>query len=89
MTDSRAFDAAGRARELILFADGAEEAGLAGYARRARHVARETLWLTEQLAAERSAREAATREVARLRDLWTRRPDERVALLEEEAGRAA
>ena len=54
MTD-RIGEAATLALRLIVFADGAEEGGLAGYAQRARLVARETLWLAEQLALERDA----------------------------------
>ncbi len=46
------------AAELIVFADGAEEAGMIRYAQRARSVARDTLWLVDELAAERSARQA-------------------------------
>jgi hypothetical protein len=47
-----------RARELIVFADGVEEAGLPQYASRARMVAHDALELAEQLDAERSARQA-------------------------------
>lgn len=46
------------ARELITFADGVEDAGHPDLARRSRNVARETLWLLDQLSAERSARRA-------------------------------
>jgi hypothetical protein len=50
--------AAELAAELILFADGLEAAGMVEYARRARVVARETIWLVQTLTAERSARKA-------------------------------
>jgi hypothetical protein len=50
--------AAELAAELIVFADGAEEAGLVAYAQRARVVARETIWLVDALEGERSARRA-------------------------------
>lgn len=50
--------AAQLAAELIVFADGAEEAGLVTYAQRARVVARETIWLADALEGERSARRA-------------------------------
>ena len=56
VTHTREQQAAQHAQELITFADGAEEAGLVDYARRARNVARETLWLVDQLQAERDAR---------------------------------
>jgi hypothetical protein len=47
--------AAELAAELIVFADGAEEAGLITYAQRARAVAREAIWLADALEnAERS-----------------------------------
>ncbi len=55
---SREQQAAQAAAELIVFADGAEEAGMIRYAQRARSVARDTLWLVDELAAERSARQA-------------------------------
>jgi hypothetical protein len=55
---TREQQAAQLAAELIVFADGAEEAGLVTYARRARVVARETLWLVDALEAERSVRRA-------------------------------
>ena len=55
---TREQQAAQLANELIVFADGAEEAGLVTYAQRARVVARETLWLVDALEAERSARRA-------------------------------
>lgn len=58
VTTTREQQAAELAAELIVFADGAEEAGLIVYAQRARVVARETLWLVDSLAAERSARVA-------------------------------
>ena len=58
VTHTREQQAAHHAAELIVFADGAEEAGLVDYARRARNVARETLWLVEMLDAERAARMA-------------------------------
>lgn len=45
-----------RARDLIVFADGLEEAGLITYAQRARMVARDALELLDELAGERSAR---------------------------------
>lgn len=47
-----------RASELMLFCDGAEDAGMAAYARRGRDVARDTLRLLRELEAERSARQA-------------------------------
>jgi hypothetical protein len=49
--------AAEQAAELILFADGFEIA-FPDIARRARVVARETIWLVDMLQAERSARAA-------------------------------
>ena len=55
---TREQQAAQQAEQLIVFADGCEEAGLVTYARKARVVARETLWLVETLANERSARQA-------------------------------
>ncbi len=55
---TREQQAAQAAAELLVFADGAEEAGMTAYARRARNVARDTLWLIDELAAERSARQA-------------------------------
>ncbi len=55
---SREQQAAKAAAELIVFADGAEEAGMIQYAQRARVTARDTLWLIDELAAERSARQA-------------------------------
>lgn len=55
---TREQQAAQLAAELIVFADGAEEAGLIAYAQRARAVARETIWLADALEAERSARKA-------------------------------
>jgi hypothetical protein len=55
---TREQQAAQLAAELIVFADGAEEAGLISYAQRARVVARETIWLAETVERERSARRA-------------------------------
>jgi hypothetical protein len=46
-----------QARELIVFADGAEEAGMISYARRARVVARDLIRLAGELETERSARQ--------------------------------
>lgn len=57
-SSTREQKAAELAAELILFADGAEEAGLIRYAQRARTVARETIWLADALERERSARMA-------------------------------
>ena len=57
----RQTQAANLAQELILFADGAEEAGLTVYAQRARAVARETIWLADELEQERSLRQALQR----------------------------
>jgi hypothetical protein len=51
-------DAVRRARELLTFADGVEEAGLVRFAQKSRVVARDALDLAEQLSAERSARVA-------------------------------
>ncbi len=58
---SREQQAAQAAAELIVFADGAEEAGMIRYAQTARNVARDTLWLVDELAAERSSRQAIQR----------------------------
>lgn len=48
--------AAEQAAELLVFADGVEDAGHPELARRSRNVARETIWLVEMVAAERSTR---------------------------------
>lgn len=55
---TREEQAADQARELLVFADGIEDAGHPDLARRSRNVARETLWLVETVANERSARKA-------------------------------
>jgi hypothetical protein len=51
--------AVARARDLIEFANGLDEAGLSETARRSRVVARDLLELVDELRAERSARRAA------------------------------
>jgi len=58
----RAHQAAQQAHQLIVFADGMEAVGYADYARRARVVAREAIWLAGELEAERSARRAIQRQ---------------------------
>lgn len=58
-----------RARDLILFADGLEEAGMVTYAQRARMVAHDTLDALQELAAERSARRAVQARAERLEQL--------------------
>ncbi len=50
--------AATEARDLLVFAEGFDEAGHTGIARRSRVVARELLWALDALQAERSARVA-------------------------------
>ncbi len=50
--------AAKAAADLIVFADGLEQGGWGDYARRARCVARETIWLAQELEHERAARQA-------------------------------
>lgn len=47
--EARRRNAVRLAERLIYFADGAEEGGLVRYARKARVVAGETLWLAQQL----------------------------------------
>ena len=61
-----------RARELIVFADGAEEAGLVMYAQRARDVARDALRVAKDLRAERSVRASIQAERDRLREMLSR-----------------
>jgi hypothetical protein len=56
-----------RARDLIVFADGVEEAGLRVYAQRARVVADDLLRIAADLRAERSARLSIQQERDRLR----------------------
>ena len=58
-----------RARDLIVFADGAEEAGLVMYAQRARVVARDVLRVAGELRAERSARGSIQAERDRLQTM--------------------
>ena len=65
-------DAEQRARELIVFADGVEEAGLRVYSQRARVVADDLLRTAEQLRGERSARLAIQAERDRLRETLSR-----------------
>jgi hypothetical protein len=67
-----------RARELIVFANGLEDAGHAETARRSRMVARDLLEACDELAAERSARVAI--QAAR---------DRCLAILARQAGEAA
>jgi hypothetical protein len=57
------------ARELIAFADGAEEAGLVSYAQKSRAVARDLLSIAGELRAERSARIAIQKNCELLRDM--------------------
>ena len=59
---SRDQQAAQQAAELIVFADGMEAVGYTDYAQRARVVARETIWLVDELEQERSARQAIQRQ---------------------------
>ena len=61
--------AAQRARALILFADGVEQAGWADYAQKARDVAHDLLKLADQLEAERSARGALQARCQELQEL--------------------
>ena len=61
-----------RARALIVFADGVEEAGLVVYAQRARVVARDLLRVTAELRAERWARGGIQAERDRLRKMLGR-----------------
>jgi hypothetical protein len=68
--------AADRARALIAFTDGLEEAGLGETARRSRVVACDVLELVEALAAERSARKAAQENYQRCLIVLGRRADE-------------
>ena len=60
-----------RARDLITFADGLEEAGLRTYAQRARATARDVLELGRQLRHERGARETIQAHRDRLDALLT------------------
>jgi hypothetical protein len=62
-----------RARDLLTFADGLEEAGLPEIARRSRMVARDVLELAEELTAERSARRSSQENYERARDVIARR----------------
>ncbi len=66
---TREQQAATAARELIVFADGLEQGGWGDYARRARLVARDALWALDELAAERSARQAVQQARDRLMDM--------------------
>ena len=65
---TREQQAADQARELLVFADGIEDAGHPELARRSRVVARDTIWLVEQLEAERAARIRMTEDRDRWRD---------------------
>jgi hypothetical protein len=65
--------AVARARDLIEFTAGLEEAGLVETARRSRMTARDVLELADALAAERSARDAAVEAYKRVFGLLTRR----------------
>ncbi len=60
------------ARDLIVFADGAEEAGLVMYAQRGRVIARDLLRIAGELRAERSVRGSIQAERDRLRELLSR-----------------
>ena len=60
------------ARDLIVFADGVEDAGQRAYAQRARVVARDLLRIADDLRAERSARASIQAERDRLRSLLSR-----------------
>lgn len=72
---TRAAEAVQRAQDLLVFADGIEEAGLANYAHRARLVAQDALRLAEQLDMERRSRlEQKQRDEAR--ELWMQRAQE-------------
>lgn len=64
--DSQLIEAEQRARDLISFADGCEEAGLTVYAQRARVVAGDLLQVAEDLRAERSVRVSIQAERDRL-----------------------
>lgn len=70
---TREQQAAQLAAELIVFADGAEEAGLIVYAQRARVVARETLWLVGALEGERSFNRALKAKTDRGDDILANR----------------
>jgi hypothetical protein len=63
-------DARERAREFVVFCDGAEEAGFADYARRGRSVARDCLDALDMLDAERSARRAIQGRAVRFEELF-------------------
>jgi hypothetical protein len=71
VTTSREHQAANDAADRIVFADGLEQGGFEDYAQRARVVARETIWLADELAAERSARKAIQEQRDRLLELVT------------------
>jgi hypothetical protein len=75
-SNERAASAARRARDLIVYADGVEEAGLENYARRARDVAREVIWLVEEVARERAARALIQERCDELRRLLAKRRKE-------------
>jgi hypothetical protein len=62
-------DARQLAEEFVVFCDGAEEGGLVEYARRGRVVARLLLEAVDELAAERSARQAFQERAERLEEL--------------------
>ena len=63
LTDSRL-----AAERLMVFCDGMEAAGDVMTARKARRVARDTIWLVDQLQTEYSARVAMQRQRDQLRD---------------------
>ena len=77
LSELRLADAREHAYDLILFADGVEEAGYPDLARRSRIVSRELLEIANDLDAERSARVAIQK--AR---------DEAVGILANQAGEA-
>lgn len=70
---TREQQAARDAEQLIVFADGAEEAGLTVYARRARVVARETIWLATELENARSTNRALKQKTDRMDDILAER----------------
>lgn len=73
--EDRAAAAAARARELLLFADGAQDAGVQPQlCMRARAVARELIWAVDELASERSARIAMQKQRDDCLKLITARP---------------
>ncbi len=62
-----------RARDLIIYADGAEQAGQVDFAQRARVVARDLLQALHDLRSERSVRRSFQAERDRLRNLLATR----------------